>query len=489
MTVAKPVGWDEMRGALPSAASSQAVDAARFRPSQACAGRSTVIERAALGLIPGAALAVSLLLGDALVSVWRSPRSPIGVRIELVLFATMGLSLLLVQWRGRPTRLVVSFLTDFRRTGTAVAIGTLTAVLVAPFLEPDPAPSSLPERLLVVALPALLVMPWAHRLRVRAAHPSTERVVVVGSGSVAEAISRRLVRHRTITLVGIVDDLLSDSAVEHVPDLATWCQERAVDRVVVAVSATAPPQNIEVLRQLDPRICISVVPPLIELCSWNVSVEEFDGLPVLHIPRPRLTPSGRAVKRTLDLIVAGAVLVLLSPLLVVLAAGIKLDSSGPVFFRQARTGQGGRTFMIVKFRTMRTNAESERAGLAFRNEADGPIFKMRDDPRVTRMGRWLRRTSLDELPQLLNVLTGDMSLVGPRPFPVEEAAQLSDWSVPRTDVRPGITGLWQVSGRSDLSLDDLHHLDSVYVAGWSIWWDLRILLRTPPVLLSRSGAY
>jgi exopolysaccharide biosynthesis polyprenyl glycosylphosphotransferase len=333
------------------------------------------------------------------------------------------------------------------------------------------------------------MMPLAHRVHVWATRRATERVVVVGSGSQAEAITRRLLRHRTITVVGKVDDQGSDAAIGDIAELAEICERHQVDRVVVALSTAQQEETVDLLRRLDPRLSISVVPRLSELCTWNVSVEEFDGVPLLHIPRPRLTGSSKAVKRAMDLLIAGGVLLALLPLLAVIALAIKLDSRGPVFFRQARTGQGGRKFMIVKFRTMRVNAESELAGLAARSDTDGPIFKMREDPRVTRVGRWLRRTSLDELPQFLNVLVGDMSVVGPRPFPVHEANRIADWSVARTEVRPGITGLWQISGRSDLTADDLRYLDTVYVACWSIWWDFRILLRTPAALLHRSGAY
>ena len=212
-------------------------------------------------------------------------------------------------------------------------------------------------------------------------------------------------------------------------------------------------------------------------------------MPLVHVPRPQLTLGGRTAKRAMDVVLAGATLALLSPLLLLVALFVKIDSAGPVFFRQPRTGRGGGTFSIVKFRTMRTSAESERAALLSRSETDGPNFKMRKDPRVTRVGQWLRRSSLDEVPQLLNVISGNMSLVGPRPFPVAEAAQVSGWPVPRTVVRPGITGLWQISGRNDLSFEDLRQLDTAYIASWSIWLDVHVLLRTPSSVLRRSGAY
>ena len=171
------------------------------------------------------------------------------------------------------------------------------------------------------------------------------------------------------------------------------------------------------------------------------------------------------------------------------AAAIKLDSPGPVFFRQDRMGRGGREFKIFKFRTMSNDAWAKRAAVAAQNEVDGPLFKMANDPRVTRVGRFLRRTSIDELPQLINVVRGEMSLVGPRPLPTEESRRLDGAAVARFDVSPGLTGLWQVSGRSDLTYADLQHLDSVYVRSWSLLWDLRIILATPASVFGARGAY
>jgi lipopolysaccharide/colanic/teichoic acid biosynthesis glycosyltransferase len=160
-----------------------------------------------------------------------------------------------------------------------------------------------------------------------------------------------------------------------------------------------------------------------------------------------------------------------------------------VFFRQARRGRRGSTFRIVKFRTMCDRAEDQRFELARLNQVDGPLFKIHADPRITRVGSVLRRYSLDELPQLWNVLRGEMSLVGPRPFVLHEASQITGWAERRLDITPGVTGLWQVSGRNDLPFEEMVRLDYVYVTNWSLWWDIKILLRTIPVVLARRGAY
>jgi lipopolysaccharide/colanic/teichoic acid biosynthesis glycosyltransferase len=196
-----------------------------------------------------------------------------------------------------------------------------------------------------------------------------------------------------------------------------------------------------------------------------------------------------AVKRIGDVILALTGLLLLSPLLVLIAIAIRAEDGGPVLFRQERLGRGGVPFRVVKVRTMGVDAERRKAGLLGANESSGLLFKMRSDPRITAVGRWLRRTSLDELPQLLNVLTGEMSLVGPRPLPVLDPAAYTGDAVRRFEVRPGITGLWQVSGRSDLDWDDAVRLDVRYVDEWSLGLDLRILLATLPAVVRGSGAY
>ena len=182
---------------------------------------------------------------------------------------------------------------------------------------------------------------------------------------------------------------------------------------------------------------------------------------------------------------------MLSPLLIVSAIAIKADSKGPVFFRQRRHGRGGEEFHIVKFRTMVDGAEAQRFALADQNdmEGGGPLFKLHDDPRITRVGAILRKWSIDELPQLWNVLRGEMSLVGPRPFVVHESEQITGWAGRRLETTPGITGLWQVLGRNDIPFEEMVKLDYIYVTNWSLWWDIKILCQTIPVVLARRGAY
>jgi exopolysaccharide biosynthesis polyprenyl glycosylphosphotransferase len=213
------------------------------------------------------------------------------------------------------------------------------------------------------------------------------------------------------------------------------------------------------------------------------------GVPLFELRPPVFTGVDWAVKRTFDLVVSALVAVLGVPLWLALALAIKLDSRGPVLYVDRRVGVGEREFGMLKFRTMVAGASDRQAELESVNEASGALFKIRDDPRVTRVGRFLRRLSLDELPQLWNVLRGEMSLVGPRPLPLRDYELLDDWHRKRYLVLPGMSGLWQISGRSGLSFDDLVRLDFTYIENWSVWLDITILLKTLPAVLARKGAY
>ncbi len=221
----------------------------------------------------------------------------------------------------------------------------------------------------------------------------------------------------------------------------------------------------------------------------RVVVDNLDGIPLLSVRELSLREWQVALKRALDVVVAGLGVLLLSPVLLLTALAIRLDSPGPVIFRQTRVGRGGQEFTCLKFRTMCVDAEARLAELKRQNEANGPWFKMRHDPRSTRVRRLLRRTSLDELPKLWNVLRGEMSLIGPRPNLPSEVQAYEPWHYRRLEITPGMTGLWQVSGRSELSFDEMVLLDVYYIENWSPILDLHILLKTIPTVLLGSGAY
>ena len=234
---------------------------------------------------------------------------------------------------------------------------------------------------------------------------------------------------------------------------------------------------------------VRIAPKTTELLIERGEYVPGQGMPLFELRPPVLAGADWALKRTFDLLVSALVLLAGTPLWLLIAAAIKLDSRGPILYRDRRVGVGEREFGMLKFRTMVRGADARQQELEERNEAAGALFKIRSDPRVTRVGRVLRRLSLDEMPQLLNVLRGEMSLVGPRPLPIRDYRKLEAWHRKRYLVLPGITGLWQISGRSNLTFDDLVRLDFYYIENWSIWLDISILIKTPLAILSGRGAY
>ena len=235
---------------------------------------------------------------------------------------------------------------------------------------------------------------------------------------------------------------------------------------------------------------ISIIPSYNDFIPASPHVETVADLKMINVRRaPDKGPLWAATKRLMDLVGSGVGLVLTSPLMLGAAIAVKATSPGPVIFKQKRTGKNGKEFYMYKFRSMYQDAEERLAELQDQNEVDGPVFKMTNDPRITPAGRWLRKTSIDELPQLVNILKGDMSIVGPRPPLPKEVAQYSDWDWGRLAVRPGLTCYWQVSGRSNLSFDEWMRLDLKYIEEQGLWTDLRIIARTVGVVLRGDGAY
>ncbi|MBI4214158.1 MAG: sugar transferase [Chloroflexi bacterium] len=336
-------------------------------------------------------------------------------------------------------------------------------------------------------------------VRARAHHTGVgaERVIVVGSNRLARMVMQLLAQQPTLgcRVLGFVDDVPSGDfgrfrtlgRLEHLPVLA---REMAADRVIVALPASRHEEILEVLEQCRAQgVALSLVPDLFELRLSHVAVTTVGGIPLLELRESGISAGNMVVKRALDVLLSLILIVALGPGLILLAIAVRLDSAGPIFFWQTRLGRDGEPFRCVKFRSMRVGAEKEQAALQALNEADGPIFKMRDDPRLTRVGRYLRRTSLDELPQLWNVLRGEMSLIGPRPPIPEEVERYEDWHRRRLEVVPGITGLWQVSGRSELNFDEMVMLDLYYIENWSLGLDFQILARTLPTVLAGRGAF
>jgi exopolysaccharide biosynthesis polyprenyl glycosylphosphotransferase len=332
---------------------------------------------------------------------------------------------------------------------------------------------------------------------------SPERVLLIGTGRTSGALIEKMragaSRLHPIGMVSCERDIELTSGAELVValprlgrleevDLPELMVEHRVGRVVVADVEVERERLLRVLRDCkNVAVKVSLLPATFSALGPLVEVDDLQGLTVLGINPPVLSRSSRMVKRALDLLGALALSILAFPLLAALALAIKLDSPGPVFFRQERIGQAGRRFRLVKLRTMVTGAESLREELLAHSKDPGWLH-FEHDPRITRLGRLLRLASLDELPQLWNVLRGDMSLVGPRPLVAEENEMVDDWARGRLDLTPGITGLWQVLGRTSIPFEEMVKLDYLYVTNWSLWGDVRLILRTLPVVLRRSGA-
>ncbi len=325
-----------------------------------------------------------------------------------------------------------------------------------------------------------------------------ERVLVIGDARLTALLARKLRNHPEYGLdpVGVIsasDESATTSVLPMLGHLRRFNLEEIVarhkiERVLVSHMEIEEASLLDVLhrcRRLGLKM--SVVPRLFDALGSAIAIDDVEGITVLGVNPPILSPSARAIKRAMDVIGAGVALLLTAPLLLAIAVAIKLDSPGPILFRQHRIGRGGERFRLLKFRTMLPNAEQMTAELLSQS-SDPNWLKLENDPRITRIGQWLRRLSLDELPQLWNVLKGEMSLVGPRPLIEREDLQLEDWARARIDLTPGITGLWQVLGRTNIPFAEMAKLDYVYVTSWTLWGDVRLLARTLPVVLSRRGA-
>jgi exopolysaccharide biosynthesis polyprenyl glycosylphosphotransferase len=337
---------------------------------------------------------------------------------------------------------------------------------------------------------------WLARHVARTITPP-ERYIVLGSDAETARITRKLssstdVRASLVGRVALHGDTKHTST-DHVvlgktEVLAEVIDQYRVERVIIASDSHDQEEILHAVRlskALGAKV--SVLPRLLEVVGSSSTYDDVDGMTLLGVRQYGLSKSSELLKRTMDVIGGTIGLVFLAPLLLVLAVAIKLDTSGPVFFRQPRIGRNGSHFNMFKFRSMVRDAERSKADLRERNEAEGGLFKISDDPRITRVGRLLRRTSLDELPQLLNVIQGSMSLVGPRPLVPDEDALIEGWERRRLTVRPGMTGLWQIFGSSRVPKSEMVKIDYLYSANWSMWLDLKILLRTVPYVLSQRG--
>jgi exopolysaccharide biosynthesis polyprenyl glycosylphosphotransferase len=336
--------------------------------------------------------------------------------------------------------------------------------------------------------------------RLRRRGIGVDRVLIVGGGEVSRTVIRTIVARPELgfQIVGLVDDNPDKGHTDigrvkglgDLNKLPEIVDHEGIDQVIITLPWMYHRKIMGIVHECErKRVQARIVPDLFQMSLSRVNVDDLGGVPLIGVHKTTISRGKRIVKRAIDVVLATGGGVLALPLMAILACAIRLDSSGPAVFRQLRVGKGGRQFWCYKFRSMHEGAEDERDFLEALNERDGAAFKIKDDPRRTRVGRWLRRSSMDELPQIYNVLRGDMSLVGPRPPLPEEVTQYEAWQLCRLEVAPGITGLWQVSGRSNLTFDDQCLLDIYYIENWSPYLDIKILLRTVPVVFTGDGAF
>lgn len=328
----------------------------------------------------------------------------------------------------------------------------------------------------------------------------TKKVIIIGAGDMGQTIAKRLIIDKSLggKPIGFLDDdkaiagksfsgvaVLGDAA-----SLKQMIKRFSVDEVIFAVNSMPYQQILDIITDCETlRVKFKIVPGILELMASRVNIDEVGGVPLITVSEIGLAGFNAFIKRSVDIAFSALLIVLLTPFFIIIALLIKIDSKGSVFFLQDRVGKDGKKFKMLKFRSMVHDAEEILPTIADKSEVEGHIFKIKNDPRLTRVGKWIRRLSIDELPQLFNVFIGHMSLVGPRPPIPREVQNYTSWHMKRLRIAPGITGLWQVSGRSLLPFEDMVRLDIYYIENWSLWLDIKILFKTIPVVLTASGAY
>jgi exopolysaccharide biosynthesis polyprenyl glycosylphosphotransferase len=343
---------------------------------------------------------------------------------------------------------------------------------------------------LVLLLLLVVVRSTARALVLRAV--PAERCLFIGDGVSAETIRSKLSGHSGVKAEMVahldLDDVNAWSAAQRLSEIRNLARTLDVHRAIMAPGSVDAGEMLDLVRTLKAvGVRVSVLPRLLEVVGSSVEFDDLHGVMVMGVRRFELTRSSAAVKRGFDLIGASLGLLAASPLMIAIAVAIKLDGRGPLFFRQRRVGRHGRHFDMLKFRTMVPGADALKDSLRDRNEAQEGLFKIADDPRVTRVGRLLRKSALDELPQLFNIVRGKMSLVGPRPLVIDEDQCVEGWHRRRLELKPGMTGPWQILGPARVPLREMGAIDYLYVANWSLWGDVKILLRTVPHVLGRRG--
>jgi exopolysaccharide biosynthesis polyprenyl glycosylphosphotransferase len=495
------------RHASSTAAPPQPIDARTRRPSGLRVAATLIADTAALVLSSVLAVWLALelhhlpLLGDMNGSFDGRPGA--GALLLITLTPYWLASLWAFGLYREPGRSIGGFNLQESLNGlTALTSASWLLLIILVLAMGDDAPIAM---LIVFWACAAVLVPsarWIGRVTVWSRRSFKERVLIIGAGEVGHTLAAKIAVHPEyrIELIGFLDDGeprrngqggANVKVIGALDDLDEIVAGQQVDRVIVAFARARHNDFLRVVRACaDSGVKVNIVPRLFEVVSSRALVDDIEGIPLLDVGHVELSRFNMAVKRAFDIVVGGLMCVPALPFMAIVAIVIKLDSPGPVFYRQERMGRGGKPFRIFKFRSMYVGADEERLELAqTKNDYDGPMFKLREDPRITRVGGALRRWSIDELPQILNVMRGDMSLVGPRPLWIEEAKQCRGWTQKRLDITPGITGLWQVLGRTNIPFDEMVKLDYMYVTGWSLSWDIKLLFQTVPAVLAKRGAY
>jgi exopolysaccharide biosynthesis polyprenyl glycosylphosphotransferase len=416
---------------------------------------------------------------------------PIGIVLGMAISGTYRMS------RRSPTQSTFSELQHFT---TGVAFGGILTLMIS-YLAHHFASYTVQvtTQVLAAMVVAVFLLPIGHGLlRREVLRQNPVRVLIVDRGEGVSRFTTHLRLNQGIQVVGWIatTESLPPGALGRLSDLESVIREHHVDRLVIGSTGDFEGDHLAEYRRAIELADVTLVPRVFELVSWRSRLTELSGLPLLEIVPPIMTGWDRFTKRGFDLVVGSVLFVVTLPLSLVIALAVKLTSPGPVLFRQERLGRHRRSFTILKFRTMRVDTSRRRRQDAVNDHpsvGSMPLHEARgkhdEVAHLTPIGGFLRRSGLDELPQFVNVLTGAMSIVGPRPFITSESEPPTGWAARRFDLRPGITGLWQVSGRNELTAEELRQLDYLYVTSWALWWDIKICVDTPRAMIRGLGAY
>jgi exopolysaccharide biosynthesis polyprenyl glycosylphosphotransferase len=411
------------------------------------------------------------------------------------LFLYVALILLLCQWQDLYRTLRTRSAQE--ESFAVIRAVSLATLLLAAFIYLSG--DKIVSRFIVASsllLNVVTMVVWRHvkrRIVIRQVEQGfgARNVVIIGAGKVGQALAQHFSRNKHLgyRFKGFLDGNHSDDGrmLGKIEDLARVAQAEFVDEVFITIPSERELVKRIAIEARQHRLDVKVLPDLFDGLGWHAPIRQIGEFPVMDLHGQPIPGLGLFIKRIFDVVVSSFSLIICSPILAVLAVWIKVDSPGPVFYRSRRMGKKGCAFTCYKLRTMLANAEEMKDSLRHRNERQGPFFKIKDDPRITRLGKFLRKYSLDELPQLWNVIEGDISLVGPRPPSVDDFEQYSLEHLRRLDVKPGITGLWQVEARLNPSFEANMRLDLEYIENWSFWLDLKILAKTIPAVLQGAG--